>query len=120
MQAYNYLKGRVASDAPVVEFTHEAFPEPHAWFDMHEGIIGSYVANLAKFLIDAPAQGASCERLFKDFARFLTKTRNRLTQENLVKSTMIKHDLMEKYPEQHDKKNSPLHSKKNRFVSPDE
>ena len=58
------------------------------------------ISNLAKFLLDSTIQGASCERLFKYFARFHTKVRNRLHTSTTLQLTQIIHNIRRKYPEQ--------------------
>ena len=76
------------------------------------------IANLAKFLLDSPIQGASCERLFKDFARFHTKVRNRLHTSTTLQLTQIIHNIRRKYPE-HNKPGSGTFTR-NRMVGVDE
>jgi hypothetical protein len=50
------------------------------------------------FLLCAPVQSAaSCERLFKDFALYHTKHRNRMNPPTYLKQTQIKHDMVRKY-----------------------
>ena len=52
---------------------------------------------LAIFLLSCPVQSAPCERLFKDFAFFDTKTRNRLSDPIRKRLNMIRHDMIRKY-----------------------
>ena len=97
------------------------YKHPGLWFDENEDFVGTKLANFARFLLDCPAQGASCERLFKHFARFLTKARNRLSTDKLMKSTMIKYDMTAKYQGDTTFGNANramLH--RNRYVKPDE
>ena len=49
---------------------------------------------LAIFLLSCPVQSASCERLFKYFAFFHTKSRNCLSDPIRKRLTMIKHDMI--------------------------
>jgi hypothetical protein len=53
--------------------------------------------SLATFLLCAPVQSASCERLFKDFALYHTKHRNRMNSPTYLKQTQIKHDMVRMY-----------------------
>ena len=50
------------------------------------------------FLLDAPVQAATCERLFKEFARLHTKLRNRLKPETTHAMAQVKYNLRRKYP----------------------
>ena len=76
------------------------------------------LAQLATFLLDCPVQGAACERLFKDFALFHTKQRNRLNADTVYKSTLVKHMLRRKYPEDKARSASTKHT--NRLLSGDQ
>jgi hAT family C-terminal dimerisation region len=76
------------------------------------------LAQLATFLLDCPVQGAACERLFKDFALFHTKQRNRLNPDTVYQSTLVKHMLRRKYPEDKARCASTKHT--NRIVSADQ
>jgi hAT family C-terminal dimerisation region len=76
------------------------------------------IAQLATFLLDCPVQGAACERLFKDFALFHTKQRNRLKSETVYTSTLVKHRLQCKYPDDKARCQSTKHM--NRIVSADQ
>jgi hypothetical protein len=57
------------------------------------------IANLSMFLLDAPVQAATCERLFKEFARLHTKLRNRLKPTTTHEMAQVKYNLKRKYPE---------------------
>ena len=76
------------------------------------------LAQFAAFLLDCPVQGAECERLFKDFALFHTKQRNRLNPDTVYKSTLVTHMLRRKYPEDKARCASTKHT--NRIVSADQ
>ena len=76
------------------------------------------IRRLAKFLLDSPIQGASCERLFKYFARFHTKVRNRPHTSTTFQSTQIIHNIRRKYPEQN-RPGSGIFTR-NRMVGADE
>lgn len=82
------------------------------WLSNNEGILGKALTNFARFLLDAPTQGATCERLFKEFTCYLTKARNRLADDKLE---ML---MKECYPE--DFPGDGIKSGKNRFISPNE
>jgi Mg-chelatase subunit ChlI len=56
------------------------------------------VSNLSMFLLDAPVQAATCERLFKEFARLHTKLRNRLKPATAHAMAQVKYNLRRKYP----------------------
>ena len=76
------------------------------------------ISNPAKFLLDSPIQGASCERIFKDFVRFHTKARNRLHTSTTLQSTQILHGIRRKYLEQNKPGSGTL--TRNRMVGEDE
>ena len=76
------------------------------------------IAQIAAFLLDCPVQGAACERLFKDFALFHTKQRNRLKSDTVYDSTLVKHRMQRKYPEDTVRCASTKHT--NRIVSADQ
>jgi len=101
-------------------FAYQSSMDPSEWYDLNEDTLGMEISNLAKFLLGIPSQGATCERLFKDFNRYLTKARNRLSDKNLVKSTMIKYDMKDKYPEDYLDSPMNLSSHRNRFIDPEE
>ena len=119
-EMFRWLKG----NAPMwktIAYSVTDYKHPGLWFDENEDFVGTKLANFARFLLDCPAQGASCERLFKHFARFLTKARNRLSTDKLMKSTMIKYDMTSKYQGDTSFGNANralLH--RNRYVKPDE
>ena len=52
-----------------------------------------FLATFAMWILDACIQAASCERLFKDFAQFHTKVRNRMKTATTHDSTVVKHDM---------------------------
>ena len=68
------------------------------------------------FLLSCPIQSASCERLFKDFAFFHTKARNRLSDHIRKPLTMIKHDIIRKYRTDNVHNNRKQKGNKNRMV----
>ena len=76
------------------------------------------ISNLAKFLLDYYIKGARCGRLFKYFARFHTKARNRLHTSTALQPTQILHDIRRKYPEQNKPGSGTL--TRNRMVGADE
>jgi hypothetical protein len=105
------------------EYNPVRWSDPCSWFDINEDHLGAPLVNFAKFLLDCPVQSASCERLFKDFARFLSKHRSRLLKKKLVMSAMIKYDMKHKYPQDlagNTGSRSQKNLHKNRFVKPDE
>jgi hypothetical protein len=119
LAVFLWLKGQHNNNQDL--FAYHASMDPSEWFDLNEDILGVEISNLAKFLLGMPSQGASCERLFKDFSRYLTKARNRLSDQNLVKTTMIKYDMKDKYPTDHCCDNVNMKgSHRNRFIDPTE
>lgn len=120
LHIYLWLK-RLRPMDQLFKYTPGDYPQPTVWWEVNAEMVGIGVANFAKFLLGCPVQSATCERLFKDFAQYLTKTRNRLSRDKLVQSTMIKYDMREKYPDDYDGSNGTvLHSQKNRHVNPEE
>lgn len=93
-----YLSGKTVLDN-VEDYDAVRWPDPCDWYNLFHDAFGLMLVNFALFLLDCPVQSASCERLFKDFARFLSKHRSRLLKEKLMMSAMIKRDLKHKYPE---------------------
>lgn len=75
------------------------------------------IANLAMFLLDAPVQSASCERLFKEFSRLHTKSRNRLDPQTTHMMAQVKYNVRRKY---RDDLTSANKRSTNRYISPDE
>ena len=71
---------------------------------------------IAIFLLSWPVQSASCERLFKYFAFFHTKARNRLSDPIRKRLTMIKHDMIQKYGTDDVQNNRKQKGSKNRMV----
>jgi hypothetical protein len=125
VSVYQWLNGEDFLGSQLFPYTQEAYPSVSDWFKVNESVLGAPFTRFAMFLLDAPVQAASCERLFKDFSRFHTKTRNRLGKEKLVKSTHIKYDLKKKYPLSLSiKKKKSLkaweNGHRNRFVTPEE
>jgi hypothetical protein len=57
----------------------------------HQGIV-----RVATFILCAPVQSASCERMFKTITFFHSKVRNRLSGEKYMKMTRVKHFLGKK------------------------
>ena len=98
------------------QFTEEMAGEPAVWYTVNAGKFKRSFLKFVRFLFDCPVQGATCNRLFKEFSRFLTKSRNRLGTDKLVKSTMIKYDMKKKYESDYDYTNK-LQSSKNRAVN---
>ena len=70
---------------------------PSTWWMANEKEVPQ-LANLAKFLLDAPVQGADCERLFRDLASFHTKWRSRMLAETTFDSAAVKHHMKRKHP----------------------
>jgi len=102
-----------------------SFTSLSAYFQENEAVNGKAFTRFAVFLFSCPVQGASCERLFKDFNRYHTKTRNRLSRAKMVMSTQIKYDMKNRYEDKdsHSRESSSAawsHTNKNRFVNPDE
>ena len=89
---------------------------PVDWYVLHDQDYPE-MSRLAVFLLGAPVQSASCERLFKDYTRFHTKERNRLTAQKTHNLTVIKHDMKRRYP--NDYKAGSGTFTKNRLVSAD-
>ena len=71
---------------------------------------------LAIFLLSCPVQSASCDRLFKYFAFFRTKARNRLSDPIRKRLTMIKHNIIRKYGTDDVQNNRKQKGSKNRMV----
>jgi hypothetical protein len=70
------------------------------------------LAAFAAFLHDANAASASCETVFKEFARQHTKLRHNLGAETVHNLTVIKHNLPRKYPQDAERKaNKPSSNK---------
>ena len=76
------------------------------------------IATLAIFLLDAPVQSASCERLFKEFSRLHTKARNRLHPQTTHMMALVKYDVKRRYQEEDPGFNSKKTGSTNRFISP--
>jgi hypothetical protein len=79
--------------------------------DEHPGFV-----NLAIFLLCAPIQSASCERLFKDFALYHTKHRNRMNPPTYLKQTQIKHDMVQMYGPADAQRETGVRKSSNRIV----
>jgi hypothetical protein len=118
MSSYLWMTGQM-DDSLLFPYTDQYRNDPTQWYEYNEHYISTELINFAKFLLGIPAQGASCERLFKDFSRFLTKTRNRLGHDKVMKTTMIKYDLKEKYTP-NERTAKPLFASNNRFINPKE
>lgn len=119
MSAYMWMTGQ-QDETRLFPYTDQYKSDPTVWYDYNENAISTELINFAKFLLGIPGQGASCERLFKDFSRFMTKTRNRLSHDKLKKTTMVKYDMKEKYPQDEQGDCKPLFVSNNRFISPKE
>ena len=76
------------------------------------------IAALAMFLLDAPVQSASCERLFKEFSRFHTKGRNRLHPRTTHMMAQVKYRLRRRYNDENLRIDSETKRSTNRFISP--
>lgn len=57
------------------------------------------IANLAAFLLDAVIQAATCERIFKGYAQFHTKARNKLHPETTHQLTQVKRHVQHGNPD---------------------
>ena len=112
VQSFIFLRGSI-DEEKLVDF--ERGMDPCTWYDHNEDLLGTPLASFAKFLLCAPCQGASCERMFKEFSRQMTKSRNRLSHKKLAMSAMIKYDLKKDDPKVD---LSGLSSSRNRFLSP--
>jgi hypothetical protein len=77
------------------------------------------LANLAMFLLDAPVQSATCERIFKNYAAFHTKKRNQLGNKKVYKMTQVKYNMSSKYgSDEQTQKNQKVTLQKNKAISP--
>ena len=88
---YQWMRRKEPQNA--FSYDPDNYPSVVAWFQDNQSIFGPSLTQFAVFLFCCPVQGASCERLFKDFSRYHTKGRNRLSREKMMKSTQIKYDL---------------------------
>jgi hypothetical protein len=55
------------------------------------------MAELAMFLLDCPVQAATCERVFKEFARLHTKRRANLINRTTFQMTQVKHAIRKEF-----------------------
>ena len=77
------------------------------------------LANLARFLLDAPVQSATCEEIFKHYASFHTKKRNQLGSRKVYMMTQVKYHMKTKYVSQQEtNKAIKVNIQKNKAVSP--
>jgi hypothetical protein len=76
----------------------DAGEDPVEWWGLQKSEHHE-IANLSMFLLDCPVQAATCERLFKEFARLHTKLRNRLSSKTVHNMTQVKFNVRHKYPE---------------------
>ena len=67
---YRWLAGLEKLES-CFRYLPENFPHPALWFIGNEGHLSASIIRFACFLFDCPVQGATCERLFKEFSRFL-------------------------------------------------
>ena len=72
------------------------------------------LANFAMFNLDDVVHSSNCERVFKEFARQHTKTRNRLHSATVDNLAQVKYYMRRKYP------NDVSARTKNRAISPAE
>eukprot|EP00977_Amphora_coffeiformis_P000526 scaffold132_cov170-Amphora_coffeaeformis.AAC.5 len=94
-----------AENTPPVEFWA-------MWVDDHPEM-----ATLAQFLLSAAVQSASCERLFKQWMQFHTKSRNRLQPEKTQGMALVRRAIRQKRADAVNGPKKPSKSK-NRFVNP--
>lgn len=108
-----WTKLRVKSGTDITNFT----PGSNAvtWWQVNQDELPE-LATLSWFLLDAPVQGADCERLFKDLARYHSKSRNRLQSDTNFNSSAILHDMKRKYGNDY-RVSSATGSSKKRLVS---
>jgi hypothetical protein len=124
---FQWINGEGNFEFQLFPYTQDLYPAVADWFKSNESVLGVPFTRFAIYVLNAPIQSASCERLFKDFSRYHTKTRNRLSREKMLKSTHIKYDLKEKYPSQQDASTTRRKSNaawdnahRNRFIAPEE
>jgi hypothetical protein len=106
-----WLQGKASSFKSLSKYTEGE--NAAEWWE-ENGTENPEISRLASFLLDCPVQGAACERLFKDFALFHTKQRNRLKADTVYKSTLVKHMMNRKYPDDRAQCESTRHT--NRIV----
>ena len=93
---HRYLTNHPLRIKFTLPYDPEMFPSIVDWY-LENRACGEAFCRFAAWILGAPVQSASCERLFKDFALFNTKSRNRLSQAKMEKSTLIKHDMQVVY-----------------------
>ena len=96
----------------------EHYSHPVEWWDTLGSDEFPELSRLARFLLSAPVQSASVERVFKDLGRYQTKVRNRLSDESTLLATILKDDINKRGYEYDNIKSAA--ASKNRLVSSEE
>jgi Protein of unknown function (DUF 659)/hAT family C-terminal dimerisation region len=115
-----YLLGRTETKTLSLSPWLPTDDDPVAWW--HLGAKNNHYPELSRFgcfLLGCPVQSALCERLFKEFARQHTKSRNRLGHKKVFYQSVIIHDMQ---MQRHRQNTQQVKAKQstNRFVSPNE
>jgi hAT family C-terminal dimerisation region len=114
----DYLLGRTETKTLSLHPWLPTDDDPVAWW--HLGAESNSYPELSRFgcfLLSCPVQSASCERLFKEFARQHTKSRNRLSHTTVFHQSVVVYDM------QQNRWNNPqakINQSTNRFLPPKE